>query len=91
MSLPDPVIMAFFAGTLTAGFLVAALFLLHFWRRSGDRLFLSFSAAFLLLAVNHGLPVVLRRFDEHHPAIYLFRLLAFAIIIAGIWRKNTAR
>ena len=38
----------YLAGAVTLGFAVAALFFLRFWRRTGDRLFMAFAAAFAL-------------------------------------------
>ena len=51
----DPVIVAFVGGVLTAGFTVAALFFLRFWKRTGDRLFLTFAGAFLFFPTFSGL------------------------------------
>ena len=48
--------LAFTSGLLTLGYLLAALFFLRFWRRSGDPLFTSFAGAFVLLAANQALP-----------------------------------
>ena len=41
----------FLAGAIVAGFAVAGLFFLKFWRRPHDQLFLAFTGAFWLLAV----------------------------------------
>lgn len=49
----------FLAGAVTFGFSVASVFFLRFWRKTADRLFLAFSAAFGLLAVNQVLAAVL--------------------------------
>ena len=45
------VLVDYLAGAVTLGFFVAAAFFLRFWRRTHDRLFLAFAAAFVLLAV----------------------------------------
>jgi hypothetical protein len=87
----DPTIQAFAAGILVAGFLVAALFFLRFWRRAGDMLFLYFAFAFALMAVNQALPTFLGVINEDYAGIFLFRLAAFLLIIFAIWRKNRAR
>ena len=42
----------FLSGAISMGFLVISLFFLRFWKRSGDRLFIFFSLAFLLLLVE---------------------------------------
>jgi len=44
----------FLNGATAMGSAVAALLFLRFWRESGDRLFLAFSSAFLIFAVNYG-------------------------------------
>lgn len=79
------------AGGLTAGFLVLAAFFLRFWGRTRDRLFLAFSAAFALMALNQALPVVLRIPQEDRGGIYLIRLAAFLLIIVAVAGKNLRR
>jgi hypothetical protein len=81
----------FVAGAITAGNLVCSLFFLRFWRRTGDSLFVVFSLAFLLLAVNQGLVVLVGTVDDNTSLIYLLRLAAFALIILAIIRKNIGR
>jgi hypothetical protein len=81
----------FAAGLLTAGYLVAGLFFLKFWRRSRDGLFLAFAAAFALMAVNQAAPVLFGIPDEALGGVYLLRLAAFLLIIFAILRKNIAR
>ncbi len=73
------------SGVLVAGYLVAALFFLRFRRETGDRLFLVFSVAFALLAVQR-LALALTTRDE--TLIYGLRLLAFLLILAAIIDKN---
>ena len=51
----DPIVNTFLAGMVTAGFLAAGLFFARFWARSRDVLFLAFTAAFWLLALNEAL------------------------------------
>jgi hypothetical protein len=75
-------------GMTGMGFLIAAVFFLRFWRRTGDRLFATFAAAFLLLALNQillGLPMIAR---EDQSLLYLPRVVAFALLIAAIVLKN---
>ena len=84
-------LLAFTSGLLTLGYLIASLFFLRFWRRSGDPLFTSFAGAFVLLAANQALPTLLSVAEENQATIYLLRLLAFGLIIAAILRKNLAR
>lgn len=77
-------------GALAAGFAVAGLFFLRFWRDTGDRLFGLFAAAFVTLAVNR---VWLAFLDApgHGDRLYWVRLLAFAVILFAIWDKNRGR
>lgn len=89
MSQMPSLIAAYFAGLFTAGNLVAALFFLRFWKKSGDGLFLSFALAFVLLAANSALSGFIG--GDEYPAIYLLRLAGFALIIFAILRKNLAR
>jgi hypothetical protein len=78
----------FIWGVLTTESAMAALFFLRFWRLSGERLFLYFALAFVAMAVNWvGLSAVDPAFELRH-FVYLFRLLAFVLIIAGIVDRN---
>jgi zinc transporter ZupT len=88
---PDPAIYGFFGGALTLGFLVAAVFFLKFWRRTGDKLFAAFAAAFALLAVNQAVPVLFGIPREEQGYVYLLRLAGFGLIIWAVLAKNLAR
>ena len=79
-------------GMLVMAAAVAGTFFLRFWRRTRDRLFASFAAAFYLLGVN-WLLLAIYAADEIHSAVYGIRLLAFVLIIVAIVDKNrsTAR
>lgn len=85
-----PQIAGFISGANTVGYLVAALLFLKYWRRTRDSLFLSFAAAFGLMAANQALPPLLGIATENVSGIYLFRLAAFALILFAILRKNLA-
>jgi hypothetical protein len=80
----------YLAGAVTLGFVVGALFFLRFWRRTGDRLFLSFGIAFVLLALNQALAQWLGSGHEHVGYTYLLRVLGFVLILAAIIDKNLA-
>lgn len=86
MASPD-----FFSGMIAMGFAVCAAFFLRFWRRTRDSLFLVFSIAFLLLALNQALTSFLGLPLEERSWLYLLRLAAFLIIIAAIVRKNIGK
>jgi hypothetical protein len=73
------------------GFAVCAVFFLRFWRRTHDSLFLVFSIAFLLLALNQALTTLLGLPLEERSWLYLLRLAAFLIIIGAIVRKNIGK
>ena len=79
---------AFLSGAVTMGFLVACLFFLRFWRKTSDRFFLAFAAAFLLLALNQALAQWLGAADERVGYTYLLRVLAFVLILVAIADKN---
>lgn len=78
----------FFSGVIAMGFVVCSAFFLRFWRRTQDSLFLVFSIAFLLLALNQALATLLGLPQEERSWLYLLRLAAFVIIILAIVRKN---
>ncbi len=78
----------FYLGLLTMASAVAALFFARYWKVSGDRLFGFFALAFVAMTVNWiGLSAVDPALEAQHY-VYLVRLLAFALIIAGIVDKN---
>ena len=83
-----PASLAFIGGLLSAGYAVAGVFFLSFWRRTHDSLFAVFAVAFWLMALNQALPVLLGVPREEQSGIYLLRLAAFILIIAAILRKN---
>jgi uncharacterized membrane protein HdeD (DUF308 family) len=80
----------FFAGMITAGYGIAGLFFLKFWRRSEDVLFLAFSVAFWLLALNQILLTLSNIPGDDQSWIYLLRLGAFGLIGAAIVHKNAS-
>jgi hypothetical protein len=81
----------FLAGAATLGFTVAAVFFLRFWRKTADRLFLAFAAAFVLLALNQVLAAALEFGDERTPFVYTLRVLGFLMILWAIVDKNLSR
>ena len=80
--------LAFIGGLLSAGYAVAGVFFLSFWRWTRDSLFAVFAVAFWLMALNQALPVLLGVPREEQGGIYLLRLAAFILIIGAILRKN---
>jgi hypothetical protein len=84
------ILLAFASGALMGAYVVVALFFTKFWRRTHDRLFLLFAAAFALLATQRIVLGVMREWAERSVPLYGLRLLAFLIIIAAIIDKNRA-
>lgn len=80
----------FLSGAVSFGFLVCGLFFLRFWRRTRDELFIAFALAFALLGVVQAALALADISTEERAPIYLFRLLAFVIILFAIFRKNRA-
>ena len=78
----------FLHGAICMACFTIALFFFRFWRRTADRLFAIFGIAFLLLMTERVILVTIDRSHEFAPYVYLVRLLAFALIIAGIIDKN---
>lgn len=70
------------------GALVASLFFVRFWRKTGDRFFLAFALAFLLLGLNQALAQWIGAADERAGYTYLLRVVAFVLILAAIIDKN---
>ena len=85
------IVWAYLTGVTTAGFLIAALFFLKFWRRSGESLFAIFALAFVLMAANAAVQVLLDVPDEDQPLVFLLRLAAFLLIIVAVLGKNLRR
>jgi len=75
-------------GGITVGSSVAGLFFLRFWNKTNDRLFLFFSLAFFLLAINRVVMAIDAVSSDEDPVIYLMRLVAYGLIIFAIVDKN---
>ncbi|HVW75163.1 MAG TPA: DUF5985 family protein [Rhizomicrobium sp.] len=83
-----PLLDAFLLGMSAMGSLAAALFFLRFYRRTRDRFFLLFSAAFAIEGLSR-LPLALEvPPNESEPFYYLPRLLAFSLIALAVVLKN---
>jgi len=81
----------FFSGAVTAGYLVAAGFFFHFFRKTRDRLFIAFTVAFLLFALNQALVGLFGVTTEPQSLVYVLRVLGFVVILAAILDKNLLR
>jgi hypothetical protein len=76
------------SGALTAGFIVAALHFARFWKQSRDRLFLYFSAAFILLGMNALALGLSTPQGDLRAIVYGLRLAGFVLILYAIYDKN---
>jgi hypothetical protein len=78
----------FLMGAIAMASVVAAVFFLRFWRDTGDRLFLIFSAAFFLLASTRIGLALSQTQQEVQTHWYWVRLAAFVLIVLAIIDKN---
>lgn len=78
----------FLSGVITMGFVVAGLFFLRFWKRTGETLFIAFALAFWLLGLTQALLAFTNIPVEERSSLYLLRLVAFSLILGSIWLKN---
>jgi hypothetical protein len=78
----------FISGLLVAGYAVAGLFFLRFWRRSRDRLFAWFAAAFWLLGAQRAALAMVGHGAPGATWLYAVRLVAFLLILAAVIDKN---
>jgi hypothetical protein len=75
-------------GALAMACGIAGLFFLRFWKSTADTLFMYFALAFWVLGA-HWLSVPLLSLpSETTYYLYVPRLIAFLLIIAGIIAKN---
>ena len=76
------------SGALFASAMVVMLFFLHFYVETRDRLFLFFAVSFAALGIDWLLVAVFNPVQEEAPYYYLLRLVAFLVLIVGIYDKN---
>ena len=81
-------ISAFLIGVIATTSFVAGVFFLRFWRDTHDSLFLAFAVAFIIEGLNRTAMLFARQSNEASPWVYVVRLFAFLIILAGIINKN---
>jgi Family of unknown function (DUF5985) len=81
----------FLSGMITAGFLVAALFFVRFWSRTGDSLFAIFGVSFVLFAISQSLSVSFDFLRDDKTAVFVLRLIGFGLLLVAIAWKNVAR
>ena len=78
----------FLSGVLTLSFALAGLHFLRFWRRTKDRLFFHFAAAFWLFALNQIATSIPAISDETSGYEFVLRVLGFCWILWAIAQKN---
>lgn len=78
----------FLYGVIAALCWVVGLFFVGFWRRTRDRFFGYFGAAFWLLGLGRLAMAVFGETNEAHRSIYLLRLVAYAVFLIAIVDKN---
>lgn len=78
----------FFAGAASMSLLIIALFFIRFWRKTHDRLFIYFAAAFLVLMFERIIRAAMEAETDWAPYVYTVRLLAFVLILIAIVDKN---
>ncbi|WP_460450701.1 DUF5985 family protein [Alsobacter sp. SYSU BS001988] len=83
--------LSFLSGAVTMGYLAAALFFAKFWRKTRDSLFVMFSIAFALLALEQVILAGVGSEREEFTYVYLIRFVAFSIIALAIINKNRGR
>lgn len=81
----------FFSGAIVMGYAVACLLFLRYWRKTRERLFLTFAASFALLALNYFWLSVTQIPVEERSPLFLLRLLAFGLIIVAVVQANRAK
>jgi hypothetical protein len=70
------------------GCLAVAIVFLRHWRRSLDRLFIAFAAAFGILALDYAVLAVTMVGAEWRPYVFGVRLVAFGLILFAVIDKN---
>ncbi|MGH7214795.1 MAG: DUF5985 family protein [Tepidisphaeraceae bacterium] len=98
----QPALNLFLLGAVVMACAVIGLFFVRFWRKTHDRLFAIFAAAFWVLGLN-WLALALLTITSNDPLtpspdqdevrtwLYVVRLLAFLFIVFGILDKNRNR
>jgi len=81
----------FILGAIAMADLIAALFFLRFWKKTRDRFFLFFSAAFMVDMANRAVLAFLQVKVENEPLLYLMRLVTFGLILIAILDKNNRK
>lgn len=84
----SPNVSLFLSGIYMITFAASGLFFLKFWKATRDRFFLMFALSCWLLASERLALLFLNPFLEAYTWVYLIRLSAFLLILAGIVDRN---
>jgi hypothetical protein len=64
------------------------LFFFRYWRSTGDRLFVIFAVAFLLMCLTRFVAALIAADNPHNGYVYTIRFIAYLLILAAIIDKN---
>jgi uncharacterized membrane protein HdeD (DUF308 family) len=78
-------------GAIAMAYLVAALFFLRSWKRTGDRFFLFFAIAFSIEGLNRLALGLSSDPNEGRVLFYFVRFLSFLMILVAILLKNLGK
>lgn len=78
----------FMMGAIAMASVIVAVFFLRFWHDTGDRLFVIFAVAFVLLGVTRLGLALSPEHSEGETSWYWVRFAAFLLILAAIIDKN---
>jgi hypothetical protein len=81
-------VLQFLYGGLTIMCLAIGAFFLRYWHLQRDRFFVWFTIAFWCLGASWGVHLLIASSSETGPHVYVFRVVAFLLIIAAIIDKN---
>ena len=78
----------FISGAIVMGFAIACLLFVKYYRRTRQKLFLTFAASFFLLALNYAWLAITQIPVEERSPLFLIRLLAFALFPLAIFQSS---
>jgi hypothetical protein len=81
-------VVVFLQGATAMGCVIVGAFFLRFWNQSRDRLFAWFAVAFWVLAVSYLVLGTVAFATEWRVYVFVIRLIAFCMILYGIFEKN---
>ncbi len=81
-------LLAYMHGAITLACVLIGVKFLKFWRSSKDRFFLWLSSAFFVFAIGWVIRAFGDASEDHAHYVFVPRLIAFLLIIAGILDKN---